>query len=131
MRLISRVIVPNPTSDIAEIRDFLFEVHFTHIRNSDSFLFPLSYPAHKVAHLLRACSVQTICTIHPGPCQYSNQRPCGTPDAMVGVAFCSRKDNFNRVTGRKLALARAMNPAYDIRLRTGIWGAYLHATGII
>lgn len=43
-----------------------------------------------------------------------------------GVTFCSTSDNFNRITGRKIALSRAllnMFP-YDKVSRAAVWEVY-------
>jgi hypothetical protein len=115
------------------VSEHLFEAHFTHIHDPLDFQFPsCAYvneflPDHTREHILEVSGAETICTVHPGACVY---RPCGTLDAVVGVAFCSRKDNFDRAAGRKLALARAML-TYDYQLRTAIWAAYLTRTGIL
>lgn len=41
----------------------------------------------------------------------------------IGVAYCSLNDQFNKNTGRKLALARAISPLPRL-LRAVIWEAY-------
>ena len=42
---------------------------------------------------------RTELTIHPFPCA-KNERPCGTPVQLVGVATCHENDQFNRALGR-------------------------------
>ncbi|KKK50546.1 hypothetical protein LCGC14_3123920, partial [marine sediment metagenome] len=47
-----------------------------------------------------------------------------------GTAWCSRKDQFNRNTGRKLALERALESAgFDKPKRTLFWEAYFKKRG--
>lgn len=83
-----------------------FMVHFTH-----------------VAEESELSNRMTICTVHEGKCA-SNKRPCGTALASNGVAHCSRKDNFNRPKGRKVAFERAI-AGYSTEARTQLWAAYI------
>lgn len=46
-------------------------------------------------------------------------------NSSSGISLCSRKDNFNKATGRKLALTRAL-AYHDRGFRTKIWEAYFH-----
>src|SRR5712664_1824967 len=54
----------------------------------------------------------TECTFHAGRCKRvdgeKGDLPCETSPRQTGVAKCSVRDQFKRVTGRKLALQRAM-----------------------
>lgn len=53
---------------------------------------------------------------------YGEKDPC-----MVGVAYCSRQDQFNKETGRKLALKRVLSrnfTQWDKIQRGIIWNAY-------
>jgi hypothetical protein len=46
-------------------------------------------------------------------------------EVRIGYAWCSPKDNFNKETGRKLALKRALDtPKLTKEQRTEIWKAY-------
>ena len=47
-----------------------------------------------------------------------------------GIAKCGLKDNFNKETGRKIALARALRYFEDKEIRTAIWDAYFHRDNI-
>ena len=44
------------------------------------------------------------------------------------VAACSSDDNFNKETGRKIALTRALKniPGFTKQARTAFWDVYLH-----
>lgn len=49
---------------------------------------------------------------------------CGNVD-ISGVSMCADKDNFSRVTGRKIALTRALERnVLDKPDRKAIWDAY-------
>jgi len=45
-----------------------------------------------------------------------------------GLTYCSRSDQFNKATGRKVALTRALK-AFDKETRTRFWKAYFKAQG--
>lgn len=47
-----------------------------------------------------------------------------TNDRLMGVACCSLDDNFNKETGRKIALARCLRPC-DPAFKKAAWEAYL------
>ena len=47
---------------------------------------------------------------------------------FMGVAWCSTQDQFNKATGRKVALTRALKP-FDKETRTRFWNAYWEAGG--
>lgn len=53
----------------------------------------------------------TSATMHLVPCANPKVRPCGTMDAVTGVATCSPVDNFVYSLGRITALTRAMDLA--------------------
>ncbi len=80
--------------------------HFTHVRTAD-----------------RLWEVTTLCTIHVAPCATS-KRPCETLTAVTGIARCSRKDNFEKAKGRKLAFTRAISHL-PRDTRRQLWVAYL------
>jgi hypothetical protein len=42
----------------------------------------------------------------------------------VGFSQCSPKDNFNKETGRKIALARTLTNAFTKEQRTQVWRQY-------
>lgn len=66
----------------------------------------------------------TFCTIHPCPCT-SKMRPCGTVPAATAHSECSRRDEFRKSTGRKIALARAMTKLGLLRPhREKLWTSY-------
>src|SRR5256885_1886821 len=64
---------------------------------------------------------ETQCTIHVGPCK-KEERVCRTP-GTTGVAKCSLKDEFKKITGRKLAFARAIEPL-PRGVRRQLWENY-------
>lgn len=44
---------------------------------------------------------------------------------VVGLAMCSKQDNYSKSTGRKVALARAMKIAgWEKSVRVKVWNAY-------
>jgi len=49
------------------------------------------------------------------------------PRVLEGEAYCSRLDNFNKETGRKLSLKRAI-AKFPKTIRREIWNAYLNRT---
>ena len=62
------------------------------------------------------------CGIHHGVCPVK-VRPCEAQQ-NIGIAHCSKKDNFRRWTGRKLAFTRAV-AGFPRDIRAGLWTAYL------
>lgn len=71
----------------------------------------------------------TACTLHVAPC-LTQARPCGTVPCGLGHAACSHQDEFKKVTGRKLALARAMLALKLERpVRAQLWVSYLSQVG--
>jgi hypothetical protein len=65
-------------------------------------------------------SFETVCSIVP-----TGQKA----PFICGVAFCSKKDQFNKEVGRKLALKRALDrnlANWDKIQRTIIWKAYFN-----
>lgn len=98
----------------------LFMAHFTHIPTSETKLYEW---------LKAGCPspplplVQTFCTLHKGPC-LRRERPCSTPNALVGVARCSIMDTFIKSLGRKLAFERAASQLPRSE-RKEIWPAFL------
>jgi hypothetical protein len=75
-----------------------------------------------------AATHRTECHVHLGPCK-SNTRPCGTP-GMQGVAYCSTRDEFDKLTGHKLAFGRAL-AHYPRALRRDLWRSYLFQRRIL
>jgi len=70
------------------------------------------------------------CTVHLGACARS-ERPCGTEGAGVGVADCSPKDVEWSVTGRKIAMRRALEAlGYTKEVREAIWRAFHAKYGV-
>lgn len=68
---------------------------------------------------------ETYCTIHAGECLHS-KRPCDTPGGVVDITYCSNKDHFNKVVGRKIAFTRAVLAfTKDRKLRAELWVGYL------
>lgn len=54
---------------------------------------------------------------------------------VIGIADCSKKDNFSRITGRKISLQRAMSKVINHNLlnkedRRKIWYKYLSSCKI-
>jgi hypothetical protein len=62
-------------------------------------------------------------TVHPVPCA-KNERPCCTPNQLVGVAKCHERDQFCRAVGRKMAFERAVT-LLDNETRAALWKAFL------
>ena len=55
--------------------------------------------------------------------------PCGIRAYFFGSAQCDPRDQFRKDTGRKLALARAMQAAeFDRAERTQLWQDYFYQT---
>lgn len=50
--------------------------------------------------------------------------PDGTFRQVTGDALCSSKDNFCRAVGRKIALARSLNIAFEKPQRAVFWTHY-------
>ena len=46
---------------------------------------------------------------------------------IVASASCSKKDNFDRAKGRKIAFTRAVNRIPDKNIRTLLWVKYFEA----
>jgi len=56
----------------------------------------------------------------------------GNGKAYRGTTFCSAKDMFNRNTGRKIALGRALKEAgFDRETRKQFWSEYFKVHGKI
>ena len=47
----------------------------------------------------------------------------GIMDGSIGITVCSKKDNFCKDTGRKIALTRALS-TYPRKFRREVWQAY-------
>lgn len=70
-----------------------------------------------------------FCTIHPGPCA-TPARPCNTAGSLSRFTQCSPKDQFKAVTGRKIALRRALIAlGLDWDQRKQLWDVYLLKMG--
>lgn len=70
------------------------------------------------------------CSIHPGACATTN-KPCGTEGTAVAYTDCSPKDNNRPVTGRKIAMYRALRAlGLDKQQREAIWTAFHAKYGI-
>jgi hypothetical protein len=63
------------------------------------------------------------CVIHSGPCILSHTEPRYCVNGPLGSARCSKKDNFNRRVGNRLALTRAIS-GLPVETRKLIWKAY-------
>lgn len=57
----------------------------------------------------RKCSVAELCI---------NDKPLS-----IGLAVCHPKDNFSKIRGRKIALAKALEPL-DKLMRRAVWDTY-------
>jgi len=59
-------------------------------------------------------------------CLIERKEPGQLPERPVvqGMAYCSLSDSFNRETGRKLSLTRALH-LFPPEFRTAAWRAYL------
>lgn len=77
---------------------------------------------HKVTFWHSVALGYTQCTI------YTLGLPVGECEMITSTARCSKRDQFNRNTGRKIALARALTsfPRYE---RRAFWQAYYQARG--
>ena len=71
----------------------------------------------------------THCTIHRSPCD-AKMRPCGTRPFASGLAECSKLDEFRKSTGRKIALARAMEILLPRPKRAELWVSYLSKVNV-
>jgi len=64
------------------------------------------------------------CALHSGPCILSQKEPVHCVNtALEGEAKCSKKDNFNRRVGNRLALTKALKNL-PLVTRESIWRAY-------
>lgn len=88
-----------------QIGDHEYMVHFTHLVDED-----------------KLWNRTTICSVHEGKCK-TNSRPCETENMSHGMAHSSRKDNFNRPKGRKIALERAL-ATFPVGVRRLLWIEY-------
>jgi hypothetical protein len=88
-------------------------VRFQHIRYAE----PLNLvPANRPAIYIQAT---TICWI-----------AFGDTSKVIGVTYCSIKDQFSYNEGRKKALTRALtNAKFDKATRTRFWQAYFQKRG--
>jgi hypothetical protein len=76
---------------------------------------------------------QTRAEIHVGECvdRAHNSECCGAKPKGVGFAWCAYQDEFVKATGRKIALARAMqNLGLPRETRQAIWFQYLDHIGV-
>src|SRR5579859_3572434 len=71
--------------------------------------------------------VETTCTLHAGTCA-TNERPCGTASAKIGISRCSRSDNFDRRLGLKLSFERALWQMFPSNngqpMRQQLWASF-------
>lgn len=92
-----------------------FALHIRHTAPNDN-------RGHSEATIHPAVSDTRVCSL--------NERPCGTPGMVTGVASCSKSDNFSRTKGRKIAIAKAMLLANLPRKdRAVIWKRYWELRG--
>ena len=63
------------------------------------------------------------CLVHTGPCILTHAEPRHCINGLHGEARCSRKDNFVRAVGNRLALTRAIE-TLPISTREALWAAY-------
>jgi hypothetical protein len=76
---------------------------------------------------------QTRSEIHVDECMDSrfSTEICGADKRGVGFAWCAYQDEFVKATGRKIALARAMqNLGLPRETRQAIWFQYLDRIGV-
>jgi len=68
---------------------------------------------------------RTECRLHLDPCVLTTAL-CTAQPAGVGIAVCSRRDEFRKATGRKIALSRAMlDLGIERATRAKLWEDYL------
>jgi hypothetical protein len=67
----------------------------------------------------------TSCTIHTGPCVLRNIQPRYCINGTTGIAKCSKRDQFVKRAGAKLALSKALRlTTLDKKARKALWDAY-------
>ena len=69
----------------------------------------------------------TYCRLHVGTCENDDRATCAAqaPGPSVGRAVCNPHDQFDKATGRKVALADAMQRLGLCReTRTHLWASY-------
>ena len=67
--------------------------------------------------------VVTTCLVHTGPCILTTAEPKYCVNGRVGRASCSKRDQFVRSVGNRLALTRALEHVPPATRRQ-IWQAY-------
>ena len=65
----------------------------------------------------------TTCLVHTGDCLFTQGSLKYCVKGQIGTAKCSRKDQYSRRAGAKLALARAIQ-SLSQEIRQQIWRAY-------
>ncbi len=82
---------------------------------TENFIVSWKYPDAWTNHRNTVCVIDAFCV---PPLD-------GTVNIAVGSSICSKTDNFNKRTGRKIALSRAIKSA-DLpkNFRKEIWDAY-------
>lgn len=68
-------------------------------------------------------SIVTTCHVHTGVHIWSPTEPRYCVNGPVGEAKCSKKDNYNRRIGNRLALANAIK-GLPYETKKAIWDAY-------
>jgi hypothetical protein len=67
----------------------------------------------------------TFCKLHLGPCIQDEPNPECKSVGHLGMAVCSAHDEFRKIIGRKLALARAMLAmGLSSGIRTQLWADF-------
>lgn len=74
---------------------------------------------------------QYVCAIHLGKCvREGDKKICLVKPIGVGVSTCSKKDQFVKKTGRKIAFTRAIM-TFPRELRAQLWADYLKQEKIV
>lgn len=98
-----------------------YHVRFAHYRDADNL--PPNVLEHSPAN--HPINGVTVCSILP-----HTEKP--TKDAeplVIGMAFCSEGDTFEKETGRKIALKRALEQSdLDKETRGNFWEEYRTST---
>lgn len=93
--------------------DFTYSIRWNHQPESPRVLITELEDGH---NMVSEVAGHTQCTVW--------QMDDSEPIVHEGYALCSVKDTYNKETGRKVSLARAIQDLPK-EVRTEIWGAYL------
>jgi len=96
--------------------EYRFTFHHLDFSKADLFVDMLHIPATQC----KICSHRTICYL-----SYIVNKDSSDTYIHLGVTYCSKKDIFNKSTGRKKAMAKAFEKSdIDKETRKLIWAEY-------